>query len=522
MKKDAFLFLLIALLSLGACRREETTWQIDALGGIARGSLGIEDLIPDSLLALDGDGLWHLRIVKNLTDFDIDTLVEIPETEFNLRYVLPIIGGPFNIPPGTTVLTIDRENVFNVANASLKRVHLEGGQLIYTVRSYINGELESNLFVPGLTRNGTPTTINAFTSNASPTQTGVIDLAGYEVDLTGENGNLTNRLFSQLLVKVATNAANSAIVNSQDSIVVSMTFVDPVINYARGYFGEHTYTLQEYVQANSDLHLPSGSILLDDMQMNFRIENYVGADARIRLTDISGIHSSTGSSVPLTNGEIYQNFNISRATDLGGTVVPFVRQVQLNGQNSNLTTFTENLPDAFAVAGEVVINPLGNVNNNNDFLYTAKPLNVLLDIDLPLRFAASNLVLRDTIEWSGMDTEAAANGVVYLQVENGFPFGAEIELRLHDLSGTYVSSLLSSSPLAPAETSSSSFVTEATYSLMELPFTREQWGTLDGPCLMELVVTFSTPSYPNFVGIYEGYRMNYVLSARANVPVSFN
>jgi hypothetical protein len=514
-------FFVLFLVAFCSCRKEETRWEVEALAGIARGSLGMNDLVPDSLLELDADGLWHIHIEKNLTDFDIDTLVDIPETAFNLRYVLPISGGPFNIPPGTTVLNTDRENVFNIANASLKRVRLESGRLEYTVRSYINGELESKLTVPGLTVNGIPTTISALTSTASPSQTGSIDLAGYDVVLTGENGNLTNRLYSQLLVKVAANASAPAIVNAQDSIVVSMVFMDPVIQYAQGYFGQHTYTLNEYVQANSALGLPSGTLLLDDLQMNFRIENYVGADARIRLSELSGIHAANGFSVPLDNNEIYQTFNIARATDVDGTVIPVVREVAMNGQNSNLTSFAENLPDEFAIQGEVIINPLGNVNNNNDFLYTSQPLNVLLDIDLPLKFAASELVIRDTLNWGGMGTEVSSEGVLYLQVENGFPFTADVELRLHDASGVYHGTLNTSAPLAAGVFTGTGHSTSATYSIIEVPFSSEQWSLLDQECLIELVVSFSTANFPEFVGMYEDYQMNYVLSARANAPISF-
>jgi len=517
-----FAILVSSVLIFSSCKRnEDTTWDVDAWGAVARGSLSLEDLVPDSLLEADANNLWHLHLTKNLTDFDLDTLVAIPDTNFTTKFVVPLNGGPFNIPAGTQIINSNRQNQFGISNAQLTQVNLSAGKLVYSLRSYINGDLQTTLTVPGLSLEGNGTIIQAHTLPGSQEITGEIDLAGYEVDLTGTNGTSYNRLFSNMTVRVSNDAATAAQVFQNDSIVVTLRFEDAMISYAKGYFGQHHYDLNQTIAANSDLHLPDGLINLDGMRMNFRIENYVGVDARIHLSNITGVHTTNSSSVELQNGEIYQNFNVTRATDNQGNITPYIRSVELNDQNSNLTSFAENLPDQFVVAGTVDINPLGNVNFNNDFIYTNQPLNLLLDIDLPLNVAMNNLVLRDTLDWNGFDLEGNASGKLYLQVENGFPFSAtiRIEYQGEDLNVAPIT-LLENGSIAEGVLSGFSSECTPTYSLIEIPISASKWAALKSIGAMNISANFNTADYPQLVGLYKGYKLDFVLSANANLPIN--
>ncbi|MEN9348591.1 MAG: hypothetical protein RLZZ77_2102 [Bacteroidota bacterium] len=506
---------------LTSCKRtEDTTWEVDAWGAVARGTLSLEDLVPDSLLQADADQLWHLHLTKNLTDFDLDTLVAIPDTSFTTRFIVPLSGGPFNIPAGTQIINSNRQNQFGIANAQLTEVRLSAGKLKYTLRSYINGDLQTTLTVPGLSLNGTGTIIEAHTLPGNQELEGEIDLTGYQVDLTGTNGNSYNRLFSNMNVRVSNTAATAAQVFQNDSIVVDLRFEDAIISYARGYFGQHHYDLNQTIAANEDLHLPDGLINLEGMRMNFRIENYVGVDARIHLNNIAGVHTNTASEVALVNGEIYENFNVTRATDNQGVITPYIRSVELNDQNSNLTNFAENLPDQFVVQGIVDINPLGNVNFNNDFIYTNQPLNLLLDIDLPLNIAMSNLILRDTLDWNGFDLEGNASGKLYLQVNNGFPFSANVQVDFTDVNGGNTTTILQNGQVQSGVLSPTSNSCVATYSLIEIPVSAANWSKLKREGKMNVKATFNTSDYPELVGLYQGYKLDFVLSGNANLPIN--
>lgn len=521
-KRFSYIYALaFAVLIFSSCKRTEaTTWEVDAWGAVARGSLSLEDLVPDSLLEADANNLWHLHLTKNLTDFDLDTLVAIPDTNFTTKFVVPLSGGPFSIPAGTQIINTNRQNQFGIANAQLTQVNLSAGKLIYNLRSYINGDLQTTLTVPGLSLNGTGTVINAHTLPGSQEISGEIELSGYEVDLTGTNGTSFNRLFSNMTVRVSNDAASAAQVFQNDSIVVTMRFEEAQISYAKGYFGQHHYDLNQTIAANSDLHLPDGLINLEGMQMNFRIENYVGVDARIHLSNIAGVHTASMNAISLQNGEIYENFNVTRATDNQGTISPYIRSVELNDQNSNLSSFAENLPDQFVVAGTVDINPLGNVNFNNDFIYTDQPLNLLLDIDLPLNVSMSNLTIRDTLDWNGFDLEGNASGKLYLQVNNGFPFSADVTIAYQAEDMTESMVVLNNGVVQAGVLQGTSSECTPTYSLIEIPVSASTWAALKGIGKMNITARFNTADYPELIGLYRGYQLDFVLSGNANVPIN--
>ncbi|MFN5295560.1 MAG: hypothetical protein ACK5BL_08525, partial [Flavobacteriales bacterium] len=62
------------VLVLSSCKRSEpTTWDADLRGPIAYGALSLQNIVADSLLQADDQGLWHLMLEENLTDFDLDS-----------------------------------------------------------------------------------------------------------------------------------------------------------------------------------------------------------------------------------------------------------------------------------------------------------------------------------------------------------------------------------------------------------------------------------------------------------------
>ena len=83
---------MVALAMLCACKREEaTTWVTGIKAPLAKGSLSISDLLPEEYLYADADQRWHFRIEKNLTDFQIDSLVEIPDTTIHKAFLNSLV-----------------------------------------------------------------------------------------------------------------------------------------------------------------------------------------------------------------------------------------------------------------------------------------------------------------------------------------------------------------------------------------------------------------------------------------------
>jgi hypothetical protein len=86
MRYSLFIALIaLFLFSLTGCKRDEpTTWDIDVAAPLAYGDMNLSNLVKDSALVADENGLWHFRMLKDLTAFNLDSLVAIPDTSLTI------------------------------------------------------------------------------------------------------------------------------------------------------------------------------------------------------------------------------------------------------------------------------------------------------------------------------------------------------------------------------------------------------------------------------------------------------
>lgn len=426
--------LVIAALAFffSSCKRHEaTTWSPEFAAPIAHGRLGLDDLVTDSLLLSDQQGLWYLHFMADVANYALDSLVRLPDTTIHVGFDVPLNGGPFMLPPGQVIIQQTDQRVLQVNGAQLKQVKLKSGTLNYRVSSYVDGNLDCTYLLPGVKLNGVPLNITAQTAPAPGTapnvQSGQVDLSGYEFDLRGVNGNLYNRFETQTTVRISPDSPQSASVNGEDSVVVELEFIRPVIDYARGYFSTGVNTIAEQVDLSDAIGIPEGALDLNSTTLDLHILNTLGIDATLHFGQLVGSGTSTQS---LQFAPFQQPIHITRATDQSGLVIPTAQHFQLNDGNSNLTSFLENLPTNLTWNGSLEVNPLGNVSESNDFYYSDYPFSARMDLAIPLRLAMQNLGLRDTFELTNDALDVAASGQLDLIVSNRFPFSTTLELVL--------------------------------------------------------------------------------------------
>ena len=514
----------LLFLFLFSCKREgSTSWDTDVLAPLANGRITLNEIVLDSLLYADENSLWHFRFHEDLTDFDLDTLVEIPDTVITKSFVVPLTGGPFTIPPGQVIISEQENNLINANDVLLKEVRMKSGYLMYSVKSYIDGYLNCIYKLPGVTLNGVPTIIQTTTqpgTDATPfVFSGSIDLTGYKLDLTGETGFMFNRVFSDLTVSSALNASGPTLVSGYDSLQIELKFVDPKVSYARGYFGQHNYQLNESVSFSDEINFPDGLLNLESASMKFEIENNVGVDAQIHFTEVSNSNTTNSQQVTLQYAPLYQPVNISRAYDVSGEILATQLVMQMDNTNSNITSFIENLPDEFNMQASVVINPLQDVTDGNDFVYTDRALQASLDIDIPLRIAAQNLVLADTIDLQPLKNELSANGFLELHIDNAFPFEAGCTLSV--LNGDTELSLISNQLISSAIPTENDAVTIPTRSIIRIPVYEDLLLTLANESRLVIRIALTTPGFDQVHGLYEHYYMDFKLIANGVMEVKY-
>jgi hypothetical protein len=525
MKLSRYIHLLIVIIALASCKRDEpTSWNTHVLAPIAKGRLTLDNIIPDSLLQADDNGLWHLRVTKNLTDFNLDSIVAIPDTIIRKSFTIPISGGPFNLPHGTSVINQHENNKLNINDAELRHVKIKAGRLEYTLKSYINGYLTCTYNIPGVKLNGIGTVIQAQTEPRQGNQpyiyTGQIDLAGYEMSLTGQSGFMTNRVYTHLAIITTPNAPTQAQVYGQDSVVVELKFLEPVVEYAKGYFGQHVYDLQQTVDLTNDFQMPTGTLNIDQASLNLNIVNAVGADAQIKFTTLAGLNLNSGNSVNLQHGPLYQTINITRAHDNNGSVQTTESNFALSNANSNLDVFIENLPSKIQMDAQIKINPMGDLTNGNDFIYTANSLKALLDINVPLNVGMHNLAISDTLDIA-TSIDMQADGKLVLQVINTFPFSATCSVQLLDGSNQVLHTLINSAHISHGMLNGNSYISTLASSLIHIPVTADQLRDVHPGNRIAIRVLFDTPEDQEHYGLYKDYYMDFKLIGDGKMEVSY-
>ncbi|MFN6378056.1 MAG: hypothetical protein ACK4WD_02190 [Flavobacteriales bacterium] len=515
------LLVLMSILVIVSCRKDDTTWNTDVSVPLFRGELQLNDIIADSLLMTDENGLWSLIYKGNISDLNFDSLAQIPDTTVSESFKVPFNSGSITLPAGASIINVTRDIEFDIPNGvQLKRVRMKSGTLQYRVVNYINGYMTSVFSLPGLLNEGVPLLINAATPPAQSDIPGVAqgsyDLENFEFDLRGSAGSSFNEVFVEATVSVAADAPTSAVVQGQDSVVVELSFIDAVVEYATGYFGQHTYVINEDEPLFEGVNLPEGSLALERASLTLDIVNNVGVDARLNLNSVASV--SGANSIDLTYAPFNQPILLTRALDNGWGVYPTSYSYSANESNSNLPQWIGNLPQQLSLQGELTLNPLGNISGSNDFIYTENPIELDYEVQVPLRFATESIILSDTLDISA-EIEEDFYGSLELLVDNQYPFSIFVDLiLLNTVTDEEFILGLNQQVRAGIQTPNSSEVS-AVGSILSFPVNEVIFEKLKENHRMIVRGKITTPNYPEMVGLYDHYKMIYSAVLRGQYGV---
>ncbi|GDX51332.1 hypothetical protein LBMAG27_03790 [Bacteroidota bacterium] len=353
--------------------------------------------------------------------------------------------------PSQDIINQDQETIYNLSGgAKLKFINVHSGKLQMTVHSAIKQLVHFNYGFPGAT-DQFGGSIN-LTSDLPPAPVGGLssltkeyDLAGYRLDLTGLNHTSFNSFVNHIAASIDSTGQVQTL-SFADSIYIDYGLVDIIPEYIEGFLGQQILTLGPE-EVNFDLfkNIQSGSISLEDVNVGIDIENGVGVNARLNLYELTAVNSKKNQSVSLTNSLINSPQNLAGATD--PPLTPSLLSFLLNTSNSNIKNLVEVLPDKMKYKIDLFINPNGNTSNYNDFAYYNSPLNVNLNINMPLSLQADGLVFQDTVAFdlsnaSAKGLDAIKDGVFSVFADNGFPLQASLQLYLYDEWGGFLDSLI--------------------------------------------------------------------------------
>ncbi|MDQ3047826.1 MAG: hypothetical protein M3R27_09790 [Bacteroidota bacterium] len=523
MKKAILLPTLVFLLAFFACRKEleKPSWDTQILAPLINASLDINNLLPDSILQANADS--SLKIVYNSDIFKltIDSLFSIPDTILSNFYTVPF---GFTITGGSTIISNTSETTYQLQGVELRKVIVKSGFVKYTVKSKVQEVTQFVYTLPCAKLGGVPFTFTATVPAGSASSPGVysqvFDLSGYTIDLTGPLNNKVNTIYNSLVVS---NAGASVFVSPSDSIKIENTFFDIIPSYAKGYFGQNTIDIgPELTDFSLFSRITDGTIQLEDVNLNLKLENPIGLDARVYFNNLSSVNTRSGTTINLSNSIIGSPININRASESGGTVYPTYSNFPLTVSNSNIKPMIENLPDKFGYSMQLITNPLGNISGSNDFIYADRLFKARLEMEIPLSLVATNLTLTDTLDFniSSGDAQNVHSGTITLFANNGFPFDAGLQMYTLDENNVITDSIFGyANTIDEAPVNASLRAIGKKLTKISIPLSESKMSMLYSTKKIVLKVKFNTSSQPQYIKIYSDYTIDVKLVGDFNYTI---
>jgi hypothetical protein len=506
-----FLFFVSIALIIQGCKKDKdkSNWLTNWVFPIAQTTIGINSLVPDSLRTVNDDGSVNLSYVTNLNTINTNDLIVIPDTTILNRISIPF--GSFLVNPGADVF--QKTEVINFNSSSrLTRAILKSGKLIYTIKNYTNGILDINYIVPDAKLNEVGINLNKTIpkkeANVPGISSGEIDLSGYSLKLTGLSNLLTNQITSYITAKLSSNSPATTITMA-DSLVLSFTFSKLVPTYARGNFAPQIFNAEGETDVNIFEPLQGGNFDFDKLSLSLVLENGIGADVKAKLDNFKVSNSQTNQSLNLNHSLVGANLNLARATE--NPYTPTRKYFILDETNSNALDFLDVKPNKISYTIQGELNPLGNISNLNDFVYSDKLIKALIDLKIPLNFSAEKITLSDTTSFSWPIDEKREPYINKIKIKmlakNQIPLGCRISLLFLDENKKLIKEKLSNGDILAAEQVQGSSQTISATSTIITTISKEEYPELKKTKFIAWKTEFNTYNLPQKNTWYSNYTL---------------
>jgi hypothetical protein len=405
-----------------------------------------------------------------------------------------------------------KEHIFNLGSAQIKEIGIKEGTVTVNVLSTLpNGKMIYN--IPSLKKNGVPfTSGDMIIPEATNTDltTFDFDFQGYVLDLTGQEGRLggdtVNTIYTESYTFIDYTGTLETI-NHTDSFYSFVDFYF-IPEYAKGYMGQDTIEIEPKEDSFDIFNsMNASNFELKEVNLKIKIDNYIGADFQIDLLELKGRNEKTNDEVVLVNNEI---IDLNRAT-LSNNNLP------INQTTSELIIpaeeFISILPNKVISAANIYLNPNGQ-SIIQDFLYPEYPIEATINIDIPLSLITEDLSFIDTTEVDLPNSNDYIIEKVYLKIDNGLPFEADLQLILLDENNLVIDTLLNNATITGAQVDGNNIVINSTTTTIEIDYT-----DFESVKRMVSISAFTTQPINQFIDIYSHYGLEITLSAKINKTI---
>src|SRR5688572_26924678 len=149
---------LAGFLLLFSCKKELTrpSWEVDISVPVIQSDMGLENLIPDSLLSVNGNGEISLIFNQSVFKLNLDTLLNLPDTTVADTFSIPPPFPSVNINPGQTIISSTEIKRFDLDEVELSFVKIRTGQTSFHISSTISQPTVYEYTITNALKNGQP------------------------------------------------------------------------------------------------------------------------------------------------------------------------------------------------------------------------------------------------------------------------------------------------------------------------------------------------------------------------------
>ncbi|MBL7778938.1 MAG: hypothetical protein JNK66_11670 [Chitinophagales bacterium] len=431
--------------------------------------------------------------------------------------------------PTQNVVERVEEVTWEIGERKFTYVDARSGKLHVFITSSVEEQMYLEYTLVGAyDKHGNPvkeyTTIPPAPVNGTVTIDKYIDITGTSINLTGKDGSKFNTYTQKIVARIDSSGITRHI-TAADSLLIYYEIEDVAPNYIKGYAGRDTILAIDTASFDFLNMFKSGSIDLEDVNMNFVVENGMGVDGQIKINGLTAVSQNNGAKT-LSGSVVGQPFVINRAKDF--PLQPAYNQFAINGTNSNIKQLLGVLPNQLMYDVEVKTNLNGNDGLYRDFAYLESKLKVGLNAEVPLSFIANHLVLMDTVDFdlSSTNTNVAgiSDGVINLIAQNKYPIEATIAVRMVDENWLPVDTLLFEQMIQAATLDNNCRAQQPKRSKIPLYVDMDRMENIKKARHAIIVADFN--SNPNnavcngqYLRIYSDYKLDITFSARFNYKV---
>lgn len=432
MRKLYFLFTAFVTVCLVGCEdRKPLSWETDVFLPLLDDRIGWLEFVEDTLDVIVTNGEPARIVLSQAVDLTSGTIAPVlPDT--SIEENIGIGNIPVDIPVPTEypfVIQDDEIPIINLggsAGAYLREVVVTSGEMVFSVENSIEGILDMSYYLTCCTIDGEQVGVDleipAATEDELGFASGSLSLENAVFDLTGSAGVSNNLITTHFEAQGSQLNEEIFYADNQDNIKVTVQFQNFEVKSALGYFGNLEAGFSEEEWVTDTVPLPNAIVEMEGAVAKLQLENTIGADMRFSFDSL------TFDGIQLQHPSIYDVHDMARAQWSNGQLLSTTNlELDLMEEGSTLSELLEMMPEHLKIAGDIELNPYGDVSLGNDYVdVDVQPnLNVLLEV--PVQVGFDGLLLEDSFEIDPIDS-TKFDGRLLVDFWSTFPVQVESHL----------------------------------------------------------------------------------------------